>query len=55
LDNPKYSLSRRPLPLGAARAAYQTVLVNSPPEEEKQRLLNLLREIQEIENGLLGL
>mmetsp|Transcript_30649 Transcript_30649/g.50955 ORF Transcript_30649/g.50955 Transcript_30649/m.50955 type:complete len:243 (+) Transcript_30649:117-845(+) len=40
---------------GAARAAYQTVLVNSPPAEEKNRLLGLLREIQEIENKLLGL
>jgi formiminotetrahydrofolate cyclodeaminase len=40
---------------GAARAAFQTVLVNTPPDDERQRLLNLLREIQEIENGLLGL
>mmetsp|Transcript_19337 Transcript_19337/g.53912 ORF Transcript_19337/g.53912 Transcript_19337/m.53912 type:complete len:250 (-) Transcript_19337:2254-3003(-) len=40
---------------GAARSAYQTILVNSPPEEEKERLMKLLREIQEIENGLLGL
>ena len=39
---------------GAARSAYQTVLVNYPPEEEKLRLQGLLKEIQEIENGLLG-
>jgi len=40
---------------GAARAAYQTVLVNSPPDNEKRRLLGLLKEIQDIENDLLGL
>jgi formiminotetrahydrofolate cyclodeaminase len=40
---------------GAARSAYQTVLVNSPPDEEKERLMKLLREIQFIENELLGL
>lgn len=40
---------------GAARAAFQTVLVNTPPDDERQRLLNLLREIQDIETGLLGL
>jgi len=40
---------------GAARSAYQTVLVNYPPEEEKLRLQALLKEIQEIENGLMGL
>lgn len=40
---------------GAARSAYQTVMVNSPPEDEKLRLQNLLKEIQDIENGLLGL
>ncbi|VEU38343.1 unnamed protein product [Pseudo-nitzschia multistriata] len=40
---------------GAARSAYQTILVNSPPEEEKMRLMKILQEIQEIENGLLGL
>ena len=40
---------------GAARSAYQTVLVNTPPEEEKLRLSKMLQEIQEIENGLLGL
>ena len=40
---------------GAARSAYQTVMVNSPPEEEKLRLQKLLGDIQVIENGLLGL
>jgi len=40
---------------GAARSAYQTVLVNSPLEEEKLRLVKILKEIQDIENGLLGL
>lgn len=40
---------------GAARAAFQTVLVNTPPDDEKQRLLALLREIHEIEADLLGL
>ena len=40
---------------GAARSAYQTVLVNTPPEEEKLRLQKLLKEIQDIENGLLEL
>lgn len=40
---------------GAARAAYQTVIVNSPPEEEKARLKELLRDIRSIEEGLLEL
>ena len=40
---------------GAARSAYQTVLVNYPPEEEKLRLQQILKDIQDIENGLLGL
>ena len=40
---------------GAARAAYQTVLVNDPPAEEKKRLVELLREIQHIEADLLKL
>jgi len=40
---------------GAARAAYQTVLVNSPPDDEKERLKKLLREIQFVEMKLLGL
>jgi len=38
---------------GAARSAYQTVLVNSPPESEKDRLKQLLRELQEIESKIL--
>lgn len=40
---------------GAARAAYQTVLVNSPPQEERQRLVELLLEITQIESELLKL
>ncbi|KAL9185915.1 hypothetical protein ACHAXT_003692 [Thalassiosira profunda] len=39
---------------GAARAAYQTVLVNSPPEEEKMRLSKLLTEIRALEDEILG-
>lgn len=38
---------------GAARAAYQTVLVNRPPAEHKARLVTLLQEIQQIEMDLL--
>ena len=39
---------------GAARAAYQTVLVvNSPPAQEKDRLRSLLREIRKIEEDLM--
>lgn len=38
---------------GAARAAYQTVLVNSPPEDVKARLLMLLKEIREVEDDIL--
>lgn len=38
---------------GAARSAYQTVLVNSPPEEEKFRLKALLNEIRSIEDSVL--
>jgi len=38
---------------GAARAAYQTVLVNSPPDEEKRRLQALLKEIRDVEDELL--
>ena len=38
---------------GAARAAYQTVLVNSPSEELKERLLALLNEIRDIEDEIL--
>eukprot|EP00614_Pseudopedinella_elastica_P007008 CAMPEP_0172603648 /NCGR_PEP_ID=MMETSP1068-20121228/23910_1 /TAXON_ID=35684 /ORGANISM="Pseudopedinella elastica, Strain CCMP716" /LENGTH=68 /DNA_ID=CAMNT_0013405463 /DNA_START=30 /DNA_END=236 /DNA_ORIENTATION=+ len=40
---------------GAARAAYQTVLVNSPPQEEKDRLKAILLEIAHVEVGLLEL
>jgi formiminotetrahydrofolate cyclodeaminase len=40
---------------GAARAAYQTVLVNSPPVEEKERLKIMLRGIRKIEEDLLEL
>jgi len=39
---------------GAARSAYQTVLVNSPPVEEKMRLQALLKEIREIEEEMLS-
>ena len=38
---------------GAACAAYQTALVNSPPPEEKDRLRNLLKEIRAVEEALL--
>lgn len=38
---------------GAARAAYQTVLVNSPPDSEKTRLRMLLQEIQRIEDKVM--
>eukprot|EP00977_Amphora_coffeiformis_P007080 scaffold1542_cov125-Amphora_coffeaeformis.AAC.1 len=40
---------------GAARAAYQTVLVNTPPADEKERLKGLLREIRTMEQDLLDL
>mmetsp|Transcript_38614 Transcript_38614/g.57942 ORF Transcript_38614/g.57942 Transcript_38614/m.57942 type:complete len:191 (-) Transcript_38614:474-1046(-) len=40
---------------GAARAAYQTALVNSPPADEKERLRGLLKEIHTIEAKLLEL
>ncbi|KAL3802621.1 hypothetical protein HJC23_011945 [Cyclotella cryptica] len=39
---------------GAARAAYQTVLVNSPSEEEKARLRKLLKEIRDMEDDILS-
>lgn len=38
---------------GAARAAYQTVLVNQPPAEHKAELVKLLQEIQTMEAELL--
>jgi formiminotetrahydrofolate cyclodeaminase len=40
---------------GAARAAYQTVMVNTPLAPEKRRLVKLLLEIQQIESDLLKL
>lgn len=40
---------------GAARAAYQTALVNAPPEDVRERLRAMLREIQDIEEQLLEL
>jgi formiminotetrahydrofolate cyclodeaminase len=39
---------------GAARAAYQTVLVNSPPETEKERLRQILADIRVIEDDILN-
>ena len=38
---------------GAARAAYQTALINQPTEMEKRRLQILLREIQHVEDEIL--
>ena len=38
---------------GAGRAAYQTALVNSPSEEEKERMKALLKEISKIESTLI--
>jgi methenyltetrahydrofolate cyclohydrolase len=40
---------------GAARAAYQTVLVNSPPQEEKDRLRALLLDIRKVEDEVLDM
>ncbi|KAL7469738.1 hypothetical protein ACHAXS_010763 [Conticribra weissflogii] len=40
---------------GAARAAFQTVLVNRPGREERRRLEKLLREIGRLEDEILGL
>ena len=40
---------------GAARAAYQTAMVNSPSDEEKERLQSLLKEIRTVEDTLLDL
>lgn len=40
---------------GAARAAFQTVIVNSPPEDEKIRLKTLLKEIRQVEDEILDL
>ena len=40
---------------GAARAAFQTVLVNAPPDELRDRLKGLLREVAAVEAALLEL
>ena len=40
---------------GAARASYQTVLMNSPSVEEAERLRSLLKEIRSVEDCLLEL
>mmetsp|Transcript_4016 Transcript_4016/g.7713 ORF Transcript_4016/g.7713 Transcript_4016/m.7713 type:complete len:196 (+) Transcript_4016:191-778(+) len=40
---------------GAARAAFQTAMVNSPSEEEKKRLKNLLKDIRQVEDSILDL
>jgi len=38
---------------GSASAAYQTVLVNSPPDNLKQRLRTLISQMRELEDKLL--
>jgi formiminotetrahydrofolate cyclodeaminase len=43
------------LTAGAARAAYQTVLVNRPDAETKSRMQTLLQEIRTIEDKVLEL
>jgi formiminotetrahydrofolate cyclodeaminase len=40
---------------GAARAAFQTAMVNQPPAETVEKLKAQLREIGDIEAGVLGL
>ena len=40
---------------GAARAAYQTAVVNKPPQAELERLQSLLREVRAAEDKVLGL
>lgn len=40
---------------GAARAAYQTVLVNKPTDDEKKRLKSLLKEIRDAEEEMLDI
>ena len=40
---------------GAARSAYQTAMVNSPQQDEKDRLKGLLGEIRDVEDDLLEL
>lgn len=39
---------------GAARAAFQTVMVNKPSTEERKRLQHLLQEIRQAEDELLN-
>mmetsp|Transcript_2006 Transcript_2006/g.4394 ORF Transcript_2006/g.4394 Transcript_2006/m.4394 type:complete len:188 (-) Transcript_2006:151-714(-) len=39
---------------GAARSAYQTIMVNSPSDEEKVRLKQLLKEIRHLEDEILS-
>ena len=39
--------------VGAACAAYQTALVNTPAAEEKTRLQAFLREMRAVEEALL--
>ena len=41
------------MPLTLLLSAYQTVLVNSPPADEKNRLKTMLMEIRKIEDELL--
>jgi hypothetical protein len=45
----------QPFFLYMRHANKKTVLVNSPPEEEKTRLVKLLTEIKEIEDKILNL
>mmetsp|Transcript_15235 Transcript_15235/g.18543 ORF Transcript_15235/g.18543 Transcript_15235/m.18543 type:complete len:190 (+) Transcript_15235:90-659(+) len=40
---------------GAARAAFETAMVNSPSEEEKKRLKTILKEIRAVEDEILDL
>eukprot|EP00545_Synedropsis_sp_CCMP1620_P010426 CAMPEP_0119023502 /NCGR_PEP_ID=MMETSP1176-20130426/30080_1 /TAXON_ID=265551 /ORGANISM="Synedropsis recta cf, Strain CCMP1620" /LENGTH=199 /DNA_ID=CAMNT_0006978589 /DNA_START=24 /DNA_END=623 /DNA_ORIENTATION=+ len=40
---------------GAARAAYQTVLVNKPSGDEKKRLKSMLKEIRDVEEEMLDI
>jgi formiminotetrahydrofolate cyclodeaminase len=40
---------------GASRAAFQTAIVNSPSDDEKARLKQLLMEIRRVEDTVLDL
>lgn len=40
---------------GASRAAFQTAIVNSPSDDEKARLKQLLKEIRIVEDAILDL